>query len=322
MLGGATTAAREGNLKIFALILVVSAPVLAQMPSPCLAISPEAVKAQFDAVSVKPAEPFKPGTNPFATHGGPGTDDPGRMTMSRTALSSLILRAYGLDVDQLKAPAWVADAMNSGFAVAVTMPASTSQEQYCGMLRHLLADRFHLAFHFEKQMRPGYELTVLTAGPKFKEFVPGPADAGEGPNRGLDEKGFPRISPAQPTAMAMSFNRTGLRKISFRNNMAMFARSLAADINESNGMQLGAGLPLPRVADKTGLSDVYDIRLEFAGVAITEPGSAQAAPDPADVGANIFTAVQQQLGLKLTKVGDVQVDVLIIDHVDQKPTEN
>jgi len=53
MLGGATTAAREGNLKIFALILVVSAPVLAQMPSPCLAISPEAVKAS-DATMIIP----------------------------------------------------------------------------------------------------------------------------------------------------------------------------------------------------------------------------------------------------------------------------
>lgn len=321
MLGGATTATREGNLKIFALILVVSAPVLAQMPSPCLAISPEAVKAQFDAVSVKPAEPYKSGTNPFATHGGPGTDDPGRMTMSRAALSALISRAYGLDSDQLKGPSWVSDPMNSGFAVAATMPVSATQEQYCGMLRNLLAERFHLVFHFEKQPRPGYELTVLPGGPKFRKFVPDPAAAQDRAYR-VDEKGFPVIPPGQPTALSMSFNRTGLRKISFRNNMAMFARSLAADINESNGVQLGPGVALPRVFDKTGLAGVYDIRLEFAGVAITEPGSAQTAPDPADAGPNIFTAVQQELGLKLTKAADVQVDVMIIDHVDRTPTEN
>jgi uncharacterized protein (TIGR03435 family) len=41
-----------------------------------------------------------------------------------------------------------------------------------------------------------------------------------------------------------------------------------------------------------------------------------------DAGPNIFSAVQQQLGLKLTKVADVQVDVMIIDHIDQTPTEN
>jgi uncharacterized protein (TIGR03435 family) len=309
-------------LKTLALVLFVSAPVLAQMSFPCLSISPEAAKSQFEVVSVKPAEPYKSGTNPFATHGGPGTDDPGRLTMSRTALSSLILRAYGLDVDQLKGSPWVSDAMNNGFAVVAAMPASTTQQQYCGMLRNLLSERFHLAFHFEKQSRSGYELTVLPAGPKFKEFVPGVADPGNGLARGVDERGFLRISPAQPTALAMSFNRTGLRKISFRNNMAMFARSLAGDINESNGMQLGAGVPLPRVVDKTGLAGVYDIQLEFGGTAFTEPGTTQAAPDPADAGPNIFTAVQQQLGLKLTKVADVQIEVMIIDHADKAPTEN
>ena len=122
--------------------------------------------------------------------------------------------------------------------------------------------------------------------------------------------------------MSFSFDRTGLRKVSFRNNMSMFARSLAADINESNGMRLGAGVPLPRVADKTGLAGVYDIRIEYAGIAMGEPGTGQAPPDPADAGPDIFTAVQQQPGLKLTKAADVQVDVLIIDHLDQTPTQN
>ncbi len=308
-------------MKALAVLLFVVAPALAQGVSACLSISPEAAQSQFEVVSVKPAEPFKPGTNPFMTRGGPGTDDPGRITMSRTALSSLILRSYGLDVDQLKGSAWVSDVMNNGFALVATMPASTTQEQFCGMLRNLLRDRFHFAFHFEKQSRPGYELTLLPGGPKFKQYVPDPkADAG--PVRGLDAQGFVLLPPNQPTALSMSFNRTGLRKISFRNNMAMFARSLAADITESDGMRLGPGMPLPRVADKTGLAGVYDIRMEYAGTPTTEPGTAQAAPDPADVGPNIFTAVQQQLGLKLTKAADVQVDVIVIDRLDQKPTEN
>src|SRR6185312_2154316 len=59
--------------------------------------------------------------------------------------------AYGLDSDQPRGPAWVSDPMNSGFAVAATMPVSTTQEQYRGMLRNLLSERFHLVFHFEKQ---------------------------------------------------------------------------------------------------------------------------------------------------------------------------
>ena len=47
-----------------------------------------------------------------------------------------------------------------------------------------------------------------------------------------------------------------------------------------------------------------------------------AASDPADAGPNISVAVQQQLGLKLTKVADVQVEVMIVNHVDQTPAEN
>lgn len=312
-------------MKTFALFLFASTPTLAQTALPCLAISPEAAKPQFDAVTLKPAGPFVPGPNAFAAHGGPGTDDPGRLMLSRTPISSLIRRAYGLDVDEVKGPAWISDTMNSGFAMVATMPASSTPEQFCGMLRNMLTERFHLAFHFEKQSRPGYELTVLPGGPKFKKFTPDPA-ADKAPIRGADEQGFPRLSPGQPVALSFSFNRTGMRKVSFRNYMSVFARTLAADIAESNGQQLTAGTPLPRVVDKTNLAGIYDIRLEYAGAAMSnlaaDPGATQAAPDPADAGPNIFTAVQQELGLKLTKVADVQVDVMIIDHIDQKPTEN
>ena len=107
--------------------------------------------------------------------------------------------------------------------------------------------------------------------------------------------------------------------------MARFAENLATVINDSNGTA-GAGAPRPRVVDKTGLPGIYDIRLEFAGTPFQNPApdgaAAPGASDPVDAGPNIFSAVQQQLGLKLTKVADVQVDVMIIDHIDQTPTEN
>jgi uncharacterized protein (TIGR03435 family) len=308
-------------MKSFALLLFICAPVVAQTISPCLSISPEAAKSQFDAVSLKPAGPFTPGRNPFGTSGGPGSSDPGRFTMARAALSSLISRAYGLASDELKGPAWTTDAMNSGFSVMATMPASTTQEQFCGMLRNLLTERFHLVFHLEKQSRPGYELTVLPGGPKFKEFVPEPA-ADNGPVRGVDDRGFPLLPPSRLVGAAIMLNRTGLSKISFRNSMAVFARSLGADINRSNGVEGGPGVPLARVVDKTGLAGIYDIRYEFAGTPVMAPGATQSAPDLAEAGPNIFSAVQQELGLKLTKGADVQVNAMIIDHIDQKPTEN
>jgi uncharacterized protein (TIGR03435 family) len=247
------------------------------------------------------------------------------------------MRAYGIGfADQLKGPSWLGNPVDNGFALSATMPAATTQAEFCGMLRNLMADRFHLTFHYEKQLRPGYELTVMPGGPKFKEFVPDPATPGEGPERprdangfpiGLrsDAAGFPILSPNQPTAQASNTSRTGATEESFRNSMAAYAGRLAFLINQANGIT-GPDVPLPRVVDKTGLGGIYDIRIEFAGIpfviAAPDGAPAPAASDPVDAGPNIFKAVQQQLGLKLTKVADVQVDVMIIDHIDPTPTEN
>lgn len=315
-------------LKTIHLLLVLSGLAFGQAVAPgCSAISPDGAKRQFDVVSVKPAEPLTPpfARNAFATTGGPGTNDPGRFTAAHTALTTLIMRAWGLDMDQLKGPSWLNNPVDSGYAISATMPESTTHEEFCGMLRNLMAERFHLTFHYEKQPRPGYKLTVMPGGPKFKEFVPGLDTPGEGPGRGSDANGFPNLSPSQPTAAAWNTSRTGATKASFRNNMAWFAGRLAADINQLNGTT-GNGVPMPRVVDKTGLAGIYDIRIEFAGVPFPIPAPdgapAPAASDPVDAGPNIFNAVQQQLGLKLTKVADVQVDVMIIDHIDKTPTEN
>ncbi len=216
--------------------------------------------------------------------------------------------------------------INNGFAITATMPSTTTKEEYCGMLRNLLTDRFHLCtLRHEMQPRPGFELTVLPGGPKFKKYDPQDPGPEEMPGTRRDKNGFPLLSPAQATALAFSMSPTGLTKESFRNDMAHFARGLGDSINQSNG--LGTNAPLPRVVDKTGLTGVYDIRFEYAGTPINLPQARDAgagpaaAPDPADVGPSIFYALQQ-LGLRLQKANDVRVEVLIVEHADQTPAEN
>jgi uncharacterized protein (TIGR03435 family) len=77
---------------------------------------------------------------------------------------------------------------------------------------------------------------------------------------------------------------------------------------------LGNAIGSP-VEDRTGLTGIYDVHLEFVPDA---PNATAAAADP---GTGIFDAVPSQLGLKLTPT-KVSVETLIIDHVEKVPTEN
>jgi uncharacterized protein (TIGR03435 family) len=71
-----------------------------------------------------------------------------------------------------------------------------------------------------------------------------------------------------------------------------------------------AGVIRSPVADKTEIKGKYDIKLDYA------PNNATDSPLP-----SIYTALQEQLGLKLIRQ-KVPVEMLVIDHVDRVPTEN
>ncbi|HEY3840730.1 MAG TPA: TIGR03435 family protein [Bryobacteraceae bacterium] len=310
------------------LTLLAAGSLLAQTaPTTCATVSPAAAKSEFDAASVKPAGPFDPATafghGPVGgIGGGPGTKDPGRAVGARFSLANLIMTAFDLSNDQVTGPDWMKDMMNNGFTLTATIPAGATREEYCGMLRSTLTSRFHLTFHIEKQSRAGYELTLLPGGPKFKKYDPDATAPEPVLGRRVDANGFSILPPSQPRGASVSMNPTGRTRETLRDDMASFARGLGNSINQSNG--LGNNAPLPRVIDKTGLEGVYEIRLDFAGTPMNvgQPRDPNApAPDPSDA-PNIFNAVEKQLGLKLTKVKDVPVDVLIVDHADQTPTEN
>jgi uncharacterized protein (TIGR03435 family) len=78
------------------------------------------------------------------------------------------------------------------------------------------------------------------------------------------------------------------------------------------------------VVDKTGLKGLYDIKLQWSpelGLGFVKSGGPDPDPPPADTsGPSIFTAVQEQLGLRLDSAKG-PVEILVIDSV-QKPTEN
>lgn len=262
----------------------------------------------FEVASVKPAGPFVPsGRTALGIGGGPGTEDPGRITAARATLADLLTRAYDVRYDQISGPLWLSDG-SYAYAIDATIPPNTTKDQFRLMLQNLLAERFHLKLHHQAQARSGYELTVAPGGPKLKPWKPS-AKSGR---------------PAAPVSIMMNTSgRPYPVRMSFHESMEAFCRGLGADINISNGEPMNGAQP--RVVDRTGLTGAYEFTLEFAG-AMVVPGAAppsqqDAAADPVDL-PNIFVAIQKQLGLKLVKVNNVPVDMLIVDNADKIPTAN
>ena len=171
------------------------------------------------------------------------------------------------------------------------------------MMRKFLADRFHLQAHMEDRPLDAY--TLLAAGPKLKKADPtNRTGCKEGP--GADGKD-PRIATPILGRLLTCRNMT----------MDQFAVELQ---KQANGY-----IKVP-VLNSTGIEGSYDMTISFSSAGQLRSGSggsgsdAPGASDP-NGGLSLQDAINKQLGLKLVKQKR-PVPVLVIDHIDEKPTEN
>jgi len=170
------------------------------------------------------------------------------------------------------------------------------------LINKLLEDRFKLKMHTEDRVVPAY--TLSSVKPKMAKADPTTrTGCYEGP--GPDGKD-PRIATPLLSRLLYCRNIT----------MAQFADQLPQQVN---------GYVHSAVLDKTGLTDAYDFTLSFSAIGILQD-SLKASAKPGDVadpnGAlSLSDAVSKQLGLKL-ELEKRPAPVLVIDHVEQKPTEN
>jgi uncharacterized protein (TIGR03435 family) len=163
-----------------------------------------------------------------------------------------------------------------------------TNDELHGALARLLEDRFKLKIRREMRELPAYILTVDKNGSKMQ--LHDPADLKHEPIAGRFQNGELYLT-GQNVMM---------------NYFAFF---------------LSRAMPL-NVVDKTGLTDHYDVDIHY--VPDLPPGARGgpdgAAPPPQPDGPNIFTALREQLGLRLEK-GKGSVEYLVIEHVE-KPAEN
>jgi uncharacterized protein (TIGR03435 family) len=162
------------------------------------------------------------------------------------------------------------------------------------MMQSLLVDRFKLVTHRETRELPIYQLVMARGDRRLGERLrPSQANC-------VNPGNCPTQMPlGQQTIPQCEFTFTDIALRGQGATMGTLARELSF---------VGRV-----VVDKTNLPGQFDLDLEWASV--------PSGPDiPADTGPSIFTAIQEQLGLKLESTRGL-VDVLVIDHVEH-PTED
>src|SRR5579871_223232 len=205
------------------------------------------------------------------------------------SVKTLIAAAYNVSPKAISGGAsWVND---DRYDIVARTPGSVrpNLNEQMAMLRKLLNDRFSLTFHREQKEMRAYVLTVAKGGPKLKETTVSPDATPEGPP--------PLIFVVAPDEIRLP------------------ARS--ATMAELAGVMQRAMLDDP-VVDHTGLAARYDFDLAFSP---DEAVMAGALPRPDNAPKpGLFTAIQQQLGLKIESTR-AMVDTLVIDRAE-RPTAN
>lgn len=273
---------------------------------------------EFDAATIKLDQP---GPGQRGMRGGPGTDDPGRVTWQKTWLQNLVATAFHLDRRNVSGPAWIG--VNGGqlYAFAATMPDGTSRHDFELMLQKFLIEQFRMKLHHELRPFPTYELVVAAGGTKIKPTDP---NAPVGPVRllgqmPLDSDGFAILPPGH--AVVGVFN-SGLHVTFQQYTMSELAEYLTGEATPQ-------GDATHYVFDKTGLTGGFDFKLKFdqggdairVGPGVEGSAGARGELEPSGL-TNIFKALEQQLGLKLVKGKDIQLDTIVIDHAERTPAGN
>lgn len=214
-----------------------------------------------------------------------------RFIATNMPLGALVLIAYNITVRQLSGPS---DFLSEKYDVAAKAEHAVSPDEMLRMLQALLVDRFKLVVREEIKEVPVYALTVVKGGPRLRQSSPSESE---------------RATPRIPSHAGGAEQKSG-HLIFTNESMPDFAWALSRT----------AGIGDRVVVDNTGLKWNYDFELTFErdrplpiGADVREPAARLQGP-------SIFSALEEQLGLKL-EPKKAPVRFLIVDHI-ARPSEN
>ncbi|GGA69334.1 hypothetical protein GCM10011507_21060 [Edaphobacter acidisoli] len=210
-----------------------------------------------------------------------------RFETRATTLTQLLIFAYGVNQKQLIGlPTWADNKFD--IQGQPDAPGAPSSDQWKGMMQKLLAERFGLTFHREKRVMPVYVLSVASGGPKMTKNDTDP---------------------------------NGLGGMFFRQLGRLTVTNSSMDAFTSMILQ-GAVLDRP-VLNQTGLNGKFNFTLNWTPDDSQFSGMGARVPPPTDgenALPNLYTALQEQVGLKL-EATKAPAEVLVIDHITE-PSAN
>lgn len=254
-----------------------------ELPPPPVAPKPlpEGTKLEFEVASIRPS--------PAGQAGNPGFNvTTTELRTPNISVAGLITFAFDLHLTQVSGlPGW---AESEGYSIIARLPqgGDPTDAQFRTMLKNLLQSRFGLSFHMEKRDMSVYAIRIGKNGPTGIKMTPS-------------------------NSSGLNMGSQGLGRVRFRGGTMA---------NLANQLQLRV-LDRP-VIDQSGLAGRYDFTLDWRPDEFhfprATPAQRTAAMAAADALPDLFSAFQEQLGLKLDAT-KAPADVLVIDKVS-RPSEN
>ncbi|HEY4088877.1 MAG TPA: TIGR03435 family protein [Bryobacteraceae bacterium] len=286
---------------LFAVAVPMGVIVQAQTVSPAV---------NFEVASVRPAPPPDGRTPARRSSGipGPNNKDPGRFS-ARLSMLNLILIAYDIPLYRLSEES---DLGLMRLDVEARMPVDTTRDQFSVMLQNLLTERLGLKAHWATRQIDMYALVLAKGGPKLTFAAPDlPQASNDSSEAGNPDRVGANGFPVPPSGNGQWRGVAPGGKIGLRGH-----NEAAAEL----AMAIGPGTLGAPLTDATGLTGRYDYTLFWSTTATDAERRGTPITAESD-GPSIFEAVQDQLGLKIEKRrGPVQM--LVVDHVEKKPTRN
>ena len=284
----------DPGMRPLEVLTVVSVNETPTPNAPGVGVPKPTYPTEFEVAEVRPAKDAPaPGTGIY----GQMRFQNGRVELMGTTLIAIIADVLDHPIDRIVgAPKWMSE---DRFDIIAKAPATAPFEALQAMVKNLLEQRFQLQTHTEDQPMPVF---VLLAGKK------------------------PKLKPSDGTARSeckpvLKENQIDGTYACQNTTMAQFAERLP--------LQARAYLR-PPMLDLTGIQGAHDFELSWTSKKFLSNGGrggsgsdgnapAQASTPLPDV--TVFEALDKQLGLKAEEQKH-PIPVLVIDHVNQKPTEN